>query len=50
MKNKIDKNEGILAIIAALLVLFTALVDPIYSIALSIILLIAFSVYKLAHK
>ena len=50
MKNKNDKNDGIFAVISALLVLFTAMIEPIYSAALAIILLITFSIYKFIKK
>jgi hypothetical protein len=49
-KKKEDKVDGIFAIISAMLVLFTTIIDPIYSVALAIILLIAFSVYKFVKK
>ena len=51
MKNKKDdKTDGIFSMIAALLVLFTTMIDPIYSAALAVILLVAFSVYKIFKK
>jgi len=51
MKNKKeDKTDGIFAIISAFLVLFTTMIDPIYSAALAIILLFAFSIYKFVKK
>ncbi len=50
MKNKDNKNDGVFAITSALLVLFTAMINPIYSAAFAIILLIIFSVYKFVKK
>jgi hypothetical protein len=44
------KTEGSLAIAAALLVLFTAMLDPFVSLALSIIALLALGVYKFVYK
>jgi len=44
------KTEGMIAIIAALLVLFSAMWDPRVSAAVSIVALAAIGVYKLAHK
>jgi hypothetical protein len=49
-KKKEDKADGIFAIISAMLVLFTTMINPLYSAALAIILLIIFSVYKFAKK
>ncbi len=42
-----DRAEGILAIVAALLVLFSAMIDPRISAALALLLLLGYSVYKL---
>lgn len=44
------KTEGTLAIIAALIVLFSAMWDPRVSVAVSIVALLAFGIYKFAHK
>jgi len=44
------KTEGILAVIAALIVLFSAMWDPRVSVAVSVVALVAFSVYKLINK
>jgi hypothetical protein len=44
------KTEGIIAIIAALLVLFSAMWDPRVSIAVSFIALTGFGIYKFVHK
>ena len=41
-----EKQEGTLSIIAALLVLFTAMLAPPVSTMLAILLLVAFAVYK----
>jgi hypothetical protein len=50
-KNKNEnKVEAAMATISAMLVLFTALIDPIYSVILSGILLISFAVYKFTRK
>ncbi len=43
MNNKI---EGIFSILSALLVIFTAMLDPRVSIGLAIVLLVSMSVYK----
>jgi hypothetical protein len=43
-----DRAEGVLAIIAALLVLFTTMLDPRISAGLSVIILVGFAIYKLA--
>ena len=45
-----ERNEGILSIIAALFVLFSAMLDPRISAALAVILLAVFALYKLMHK
>lgn len=44
------KTEGTLAIIAALLVLFSALWDPRVSVAVSILALLGFGIYKFVQK
>lgn len=44
------KTEGILAVIAALIVLFSAMWDPRISVVVSIAALVIFSVYKLLKK
>ena len=44
------KTEGTIAIIAALLVLFSAMWDPRVSAAVSIIALAAIGIYKLTQK
>ena len=42
--------EGTLAIIAALIVLFSAIWNPLVSAGISIVALLWFGVYKFAHK
>lgn len=44
------KTEGTLAVIAAFIVLFSAMWDPRISIAVSITALVIFGVYKLSKK
>ena len=44
------KTEGKFTILAALFVLFIALLSPIISILISIIVLVGFGIYKLAQK
>jgi hypothetical protein len=41
-----SRKEGAIAILAALLVLFSAMWDPRISVALSVVLLIALGVYR----
>jgi hypothetical protein len=41
-----SRKEGTIAILAALLVLFSAMWDPRISVALSVVLLIALGVYR----
>jgi len=45
-----DRSEGILAVIAALLVLFSAMVDPRVSAGLALLVLIGYAVYKFVPK
>lgn len=42
-----DKLEGTLALIAAVLVLFSAMLDPLVTVIVSASLMAAFAVYKL---
>jgi hypothetical protein len=50
-KNKMNtKTEGTLAIITALLVLFSAMWDPRVSIVVSIVALVGFGIYKFVQK
>ena len=44
------KTEGKFTILAALFVLFIALLSPIISVLISIIALVGFGIYKLAQK
>jgi len=44
------KTEGTFAIIAALIVLFSAMWDPWVSVVISMLVLAAFGVYKFAQK
>ena len=44
------KTEGTFAIIAALIVLFSAMLAPIVSIVVSIIALLGFGIFKLLQK
>jgi hypothetical protein len=44
-----EKTEGALELAAALLVLFTAMLDPIVSAGLAILFLIALSYYRFAR-
>ncbi|BCX03001.1 MAG: hypothetical protein KatS3mg053_0939 [Candidatus Roseilinea sp.] len=45
-----DRIEAILAALAAILVLFTTMLDPRVSVGLAIVLLTAFAVYKLIRR
>ena len=45
-----SKTEGMLAIIAALLVLFSAMWDPRASVAVSVLALVGLGIYKLVQK
>ena len=44
------KTEGMFAIIAALIVLFSAMLSPLISVLVSIIALVGFGIYKLTQK
>ena len=44
------KTEGKFTILAALFVLFIAMLSPIISVLISIIALVGFGIYKLAQK
>jgi len=44
------KTEGTFAIIAALIVLFSAMWDPLVSVAVSIIAFLGFGIFKLIQK
>jgi hypothetical protein len=45
-----DHAEGILAAIASLLVLFSAMLDPRVSAGLAVIVLLSFAIYKLVVR
>ena len=45
-----EKAEGVLGIVAALIVVFSAMWDPRVSIAISVLALVAFGVYKLIPR
>jgi hypothetical protein len=44
------KTEGMIAMVAAVIVLFSAMWDPRISVTVSVIALAAFSVYRFAKK
>jgi hypothetical protein len=44
------KTEGTIALLAALLVLFSAMLDPRVSVGISVAALLGLGVYKLVHK
>jgi hypothetical protein len=44
------KTEGTFAIIAALIVLFSAMWNPLISVAVSIVALLGFGIFKLIRK
>jgi integral membrane sensor domain MASE1 len=48
--HKEDKTEALLASVAALLVLFTAIINPLTSAIISIVLIVLFAIYKFAKK
>ena len=50
MKKQQNRIDGIFAFISAMLVLFTAMINPLYSASLAIILLISFAIYKFVKK
>ncbi|MFH1802445.1 MAG: hypothetical protein ABH864_03260 [archaeon] len=50
MKKQSSKQEGTMAVIAALLVLFSAMWDPWISLTVSLILMIAFAIWKFSGK
>lgn len=45
-----EKTEATISILAAMLVLFSAMLDPRVSVALSVIFLVALAVYKLTRQ
>ena len=44
------KTEGAIAIITALIVLFSAMWNPLVSVVVSIVVLLGFGVYKYVHE
>ena len=44
------KTEATISILAAMFVLFSAMLDPRVSVALSVVFLVAFAVYKLTRS
>jgi hypothetical protein len=44
------KTEGTMAIIAALIVLFSAMWNPIVSVGVSIVALVAFAIYRFVQR
>ena len=50
MKKISSKQEGTFAIVAAFIVLFSSMLDPIFSVAVSIVALLLYGVYKLTQK
>jgi len=49
-KTMSDRTEGILDILAVVLLLFTAMLDPRISLALAVIFLVALAIYKLLQS
>ena len=45
-----DKQESILSLIAALFVLFSAMIAPPIAAALAVLLLVIFAIYKYRHS
>lgn len=50
MKKLDSKQEGTFAVIASLIVLFSAMLDPIVSIIISIAAFALYAAYKFTHK
>ena len=50
MKKITAKDEGTLGVITALLVLFTAMADPLMSVMVAIGAILLFSIYKFTQK
>ncbi len=50
MNKQNSKQEGAFAVIAALLVLFTTMIDPLVSAGLAILLMIVFAIWKFTKK
>lgn len=45
-----NRTEGIFAIVAALIVLFSAMLDPRISVGLSVAALLAFGIFKIVQR
>jgi hypothetical protein len=45
-----NKTEGIINSIAAILVLFTAMLDPRVSVGLAVVAMLGFAIYKFGRK
>jgi len=45
-----DRMEGVISIVATILLLFTAMLDPRVSVALAVTALLVFGVYRLTRK
>lgn len=50
MAKKVNKTEGILAIIAALIVLLSAMWAPMVSVIISVIVLFGFAIWEFSKK
>jgi len=57
VKKKVNKSlskesstEGVFAIVASLLVLFSSMLDPVISVVLAFGLMLAYGIYKLVKK
>jgi len=57
VKKKVNKSsskesstEGVFAIVASLLVLFSSMLDPVVSVVLAFGLMLAYGIYKLVKK
>ena len=50
MKISTSKREGAFASLAAILVLFTALWDPLISVIVSVVVLLGYAVFKFIEK
>jgi hypothetical protein len=50
MKSNSSKQEGILSIIAAVIVIFSAMWNPVISIIISLAILMLFGIYRFMNK
>jgi hypothetical protein len=48
--SKESRTEGVFAIVASLLVLFSSMLDPVISVVLAFGLMLAYGIYKLVKK